>query len=139
MIHVYGTKYGYTQNPGLWRALSLSAQACGVTVHGYGDEQEGFPTHYYQAKITDMIRYLEQTIRNHRGKAPISAIELFESQRSRRAMICLFLAILELVKRQAILLTQGEAFGDIGLKKNRAFDEVFAPDQSLAAIEQEYS
>jgi len=59
MIHVYGTKYGYTQNPGLWRALSLSAQACGVTVHGYGDEQEGFPTHYYQAKITDMIRYLE--------------------------------------------------------------------------------
>ena len=89
--------------------------------------------------IPDMIRYLEQTIRNHRGKAPISAIELFESQRSRRAMICLFLAILELVKRQAILLTQGEAFGDIGLKKNRAFDEVFAPDQSLAAIEQEYS
>ena len=89
--------------------------------------------------IPDMIRYLEQTIRNHRGKAPISTIELFESQRSRRAMICLFLAILELVKRQAILLTQGEAFGDIGLKKNRAFDEVFAPDQSLAAIEQEYS
>lgn len=89
--------------------------------------------------IPDMIRYLEQTIRNHRGKAPISAIELFEGQRSRRAMICLFLAILELVKRQAILLTQGEAFGDIGLKKNRAFDEVFAPDQSLAAIEQEYS
>jgi len=89
--------------------------------------------------IPDMIRYLEQTMRNHRGKAPISVIELFDRQRSRRAMICLFLAILELVKRQAILLTQGEAFGDIGLKKNRAFDEVFAPDQSLAAIEQEYS
>ena len=89
--------------------------------------------------IPDMIRYLEQTIRNHRGKAPISVVELFDRQRSRRAMICLFLAILELVKRQAILLTQAEAFGDIGLKKNRAFDEVFAPDQSLAAIEQEYS
>lgn len=58
-IHVYGTKYGYTQNPGLWRALSLSAEKCGVTVHGYGEQHDGFPTHYYQAKITDMIEYLE--------------------------------------------------------------------------------
>ena len=89
--------------------------------------------------IPDMIRYLERVLRGHHGKTSISVIELFEQQRSRRAMICLFLAILELVKRQAILLTQKDAFGDIGLKKNRAFDQVFGPDQSLAAIEQEYS
>jgi hypothetical protein len=35
------------------------------------------------------------------------------------------------------VLTQRDAFGDIGLKKHRAFDETLA--QSLAAIEQEYS
>ena len=89
--------------------------------------------------IPDMIRHIEQVLRSHHGKTPISVVELFDQQRSRRAMICLFLAILELVKRQAILLTQKDAFGDIGLKKNRAFDQVFGPDQSLAAIEQEYS
>jgi segregation and condensation protein A len=89
--------------------------------------------------VPDMIRYLEQVFKAHRGKGPVSATTLFESQRSRRAMICLFLAMLELVKRQAIELTQGEMFGDIGLKKNLAFDEVVGPEESLAAIEQEYN
>jgi len=51
-------------------------------------------------------------------------------------MICLFLAILELVRRQAIVLTQKDAFGDIGLKKHRDFDEALS--QSLSATEQEY-
>ena len=52
-------------------------------------------------------------------------------------MICLFLAMLELVRRQALVLTQKDAFGDIGLKKHRAFDEVLG--QSLAAqSKQEY-
>ena len=59
------------------------------------------------------------------------AAELFERQGSRRAMICLFLAMLELVRRQALVLTQKDAFGDIGLKKQRAFDEVLG--QSLVA------
>jgi segregation and condensation protein A len=65
--------------------------------------------------------------------------ELFERQKSRRAMICLFLAMLELVRRQALALTQKDAFGDIGLKRHRAFDEVLGQDESLAAIEQEYT
>jgi len=89
--------------------------------------------------VPDMIRYLEQVLRDNRKNEVISAVDLFERQRSRRSMICLFLAILELVKRQAILLTQKDAFGDIGLKKHRAFDEVFGQNESLAAIEQEYS
>src|SRR5690349_16491048 len=89
--------------------------------------------------VPDMIQFLRLQLVRSRRQEPLSATQLFEKQRSRRAMICLFLAILELVKRQAVQLTQGQAFGDIGLKKNRAFDEVFAPDQSLAAIEQEYS
>ncbi len=33
-------------------------------------------------------------------------------------MICLFLAILELVKRRNVELVQGEAFGDIGLRRD---------------------
>ena len=89
--------------------------------------------------VPDMIRYLETMLKKMRPNEAISATGLFEKQRSRRAMICLFLAILELVKRQAVLLTQTDAFGDIGLKKNRNFDVTFDADESLAAIEQEYS
>ena len=92
-----------------------------------------------EVTVTDMIRYLERVFKDSRKIDTISATELFERQRSRRAMICLFLAILEMVKRQAIALTQKDAFGDIGLKKDRAFEEVLGPAESLAAIEQEYS
>ena len=86
--------------------------------------------------VPDMIRYLQNVFRELRTGESLPAAELFERQRSRRAMICLFLAVLELVRRQSLVLTQRDAFGDIGLKKHRAFDETL--DQSLAAAEQEY-
>ena len=89
--------------------------------------------------IPDMIRYLEAIFRDLNKSDTLSVAELFERQGSRRAMLCLFLAVLELVRRQALALTQKDAFGDIGLKKNRGFDEVLGQDESLAAIEQEYS
>lgn len=86
--------------------------------------------------VPTMIRYLQDVFRDLRAGESVSAPELFERQQSRRAMICLFLAILELVRRQALVLTQRDAFGDIGLKKHRGFDETL--EQSLAAAEQEY-
>ena len=87
--------------------------------------------------VPDMIRYLQEVFRDMRASESVSATELFERQKSRRAMICLFLALLELVRRQTLVLTQRDAFGDIGLKKHRAFDESL--EQSFAAAEQEYS
>jgi segregation and condensation protein A len=92
-----------------------------------------------EISVPDMIRYLEKVFRDTRKSDSISVAELFDRQRSRRAMICLFLAILELVRRQALALTQKDAFGDIGLKRHRDFDEVLAQDESLTAIEQEYT
>jgi segregation and condensation protein A len=91
------------------------------------------------ATVPDMIRYLEKILRKTSNGESVSATELFEKQRSRRRMICLFLAILELVKRQAIALTQKDAFGDIGLQRQEGFDEALKVDESLAAVEQEYS
>jgi len=87
--------------------------------------------------VPEMIRYLGGVLK--KSKEPVSAADLFERQRSRRAMICLFLAILELVKRQAVQLTQGEMFGDICLKRHQSWDEALGSDESLAAIEQEYN
>ena len=86
--------------------------------------------------VPTMIRYLQDVFREMRSGESVPATQLFERQKSRRAMICLFLAVLELVRRQALVLTQRDAFGDIGLKKFRGFDETL--DQSLAAAEQEY-
>jgi len=89
--------------------------------------------------IPDMIRYLESVFRDLNKNDTLSVAELFERQGSRRAMLCLFLAVLELVRRQALALTQKDAFGEIGLKKHSGFEEALGQDESLAAIEQEYS
>ena len=89
--------------------------------------------------VPDMIQYLHRVLtESPRGEA-VSARQIFERQRSRRAMICLFLAILEMVKRQAVVLVQKEAFGEIALRRHKRFEEVFATDETLTAIEQEYS
>ena len=64
--------------------------------------------------VPDMIRYVRGIFRERSAAGDLSARELFERQKSRRAMICLFLALLELVKLQAVGLTQADAFGEIG-------------------------
>jgi segregation and condensation protein A len=88
--------------------------------------------------VPDMIQMVGEIFRKKRD-AVVSATELFESQPSRRAMICLFLAVLELVKSQAIMLTQSEMFGDIGVKAAEGFDEAFRSKEAITAIEQEYN
>lgn len=88
--------------------------------------------------VPQMLGYLADTLRAQ-DSGRISATHLFEQQRSRRGIICLFLAILELVKRQAIQLQQSEAFGDIDLQRSDNFEEALneVTAQSLT-IEQEY-
>jgi len=89
--------------------------------------------------VPEMIEFLRGQLARPRRQGALSATQLFESQRSRRAMICLFLAILELVKRQTVALTQGEAFGDIGLERGPSFDEENAESlDELASVEQDY-
>jgi segregation and condensation protein A len=87
--------------------------------------------------VPDMIRYVAGLLKS-KGAGPLSVTDLFERHSGRRAMICLFLAILELVKRQAVELTQGEAFGDIGLEAGSGLHDL-ALAEELGAIEQEYS
>ena len=89
--------------------------------------------------IPDMIRYLRQIFENEGRGRTVSARELFERQRSRRAMICLLLAVLEMVKLQAIGLTQQDAFGEIGLKRLKGFETAFASEQAMTAIDEGYN
>ncbi len=59
---------------------------------------------------------------------PISLRKLLANTRSERSLICTFLAMLELVRLQAILLRQAESLGDILIKKADRFDEVMSDD-----------
>ena len=90
------------------------------------------------ASVPEMMRFVRDRIERLRRSASLSVTELLESQRSQRAMICLFLALLELVKRRGIQLTQREAFGDIGIQRGPAFDQELEPAGELAAIEEDY-
>jgi segregation and condensation protein A len=59
---------------------------------------------------------------------PVSLRKLLQNTRSERALICTFLAMLELVRLQAILLRQSESLGDILIKKADNFDQVMADE-----------
>jgi segregation and condensation protein A len=62
---------------------------------------------------------------------PISLRKMLANTRSERALICTFLAMLELVRLQAILLRQPEDLGDILIKKAEHFDQVMADDSTV--------
>jgi len=55
---------------------------------------------------------------------PVALRRLLSHTRSERALIAMFLALLELVRLQAILLRQDRAFSEIFIKKHTAFDSV---------------
>jgi segregation and condensation protein A len=68
----------------------------------------------------------------------VSLVEFFESCTTRNAMIVALLAVLEMVRMQAVLLVQAELFADIHLRKHKMFDAVFAGQDAMSQIEQQY-
>ena len=59
---------------------------------------------------------------------PVSLRRMLHSTHSERALICMFLALLEMVRLQAVLLHQPQQLGDILIKKSEGFDRVFAEE-----------
>jgi segregation and condensation protein A len=87
--------------------------------------------------VADMIHYLKDQFTEAREQ-PVFILRVFERQRTRRAMIALFLAVLEMVRMQAVVLVQKDLFGEIALQRSETFDTVFASGQPIAAIEKDY-
>jgi segregation and condensation protein A len=56
----------------------------------------------------------------------VELVGFFESCPARSAMICALLAVLELVRLQAVVLAQSELFGPIVLRKHKMFDVFFS-------------
>ena len=82
--------------------------------------------HHEQFTVAEMMAALRSRLLG--AEEGIELVEFFESCASRSAMICALLAVLEMVRLQAIVLTQKELFGAIILRKHRMFDSVFARD-----------
>lgn len=68
----------------------------------------------------------------------VSLTGFFEACPSRRAMIVALLAVLEMVRMQAIVLAQEKMFGDVLLKKHKMFDAVFESGGTIEKIDEEY-
>ena len=69
-----------------------------------------------------MIEFLRRRLALE--ERPIRLKQLLRTLQTRPALICMFLALLELVRLQAIQLKQDQVFGDILLRKHSEFDRV---------------
>ncbi len=89
------------------------------------------------AGIPDMIQFLRTRLDAVKDGEPVYILKLFERQRTVRAMIALFLAVLEMVKRQAVVITQKDMFGEIALMRHEKFAGAFT--EPLEEVEKEYT
>jgi segregation and condensation protein A len=86
--------------------------------------------------VAQMMEQLRKQLVASEG--PVSLIGFFEACPSRHAMIVAFLAVLEMVRLQAILLVQAALFADIQIRKHKMFDVVFGGGDAMAQIDQQY-
>jgi segregation and condensation protein A len=77
--------------------------------------------------VAQMIDYVKRRLIME--DKPISLRKLLHNTHTERALICMFLAMLELVRLQAVLLHQPALQGDILIKKTDNFDTVFSDQQ----------
>jgi segregation and condensation protein A len=76
--------------------------------------------------VSQMIVYLRRRLTLE--DRPIRLKQMLSGVQSRQALVCMFLALLELVRLQAIQLRQERLFGEILIRKHSHFDEVMKED-----------
>ena len=74
--------------------------------------------------VGQMIDYLRRRLALE--DRPIRLKHLLRNVNSRQALVCMFLALLEMVRLQAIQLRQDRLFGEILLRKHAGFEAVMA-------------
>ncbi len=78
--------------------------------------------------VAQMIDYVKRRLLME--EKPVSLHRLLHNIHTERALICMFLALLELVRLQAVLLHQPVPLGDLFIKKAEGFDRIFEDDQA---------
>jgi segregation and condensation protein A len=99
-------------------------------------EVSKFELRHESVTIAQMMDRLRQRLMA--SDEPVSLIGFFDTCETRNAMIVALLAVLEMVRMQAVILVQSELFADIGLRKHKMFDAVFAGPDAMSKIEEQY-
>ncbi|HEY6444301.1 MAG TPA: segregation/condensation protein A [Candidatus Acidoferrales bacterium] len=99
-------------------------------------EVSKFELRHESVTIAQMMDRLRQRLMA--SDEPISLIGFFDTCETRNAMIVALLAVLEMVRMQAVILVQSELFADIALRKHKMFDAVFAGPDAMSKIEEQY-
>jgi segregation and condensation protein A len=79
--------------------------------------------------VSQMIVYLRRRLSLE--DRPIRLKQMLSTVQSRQALVCLFLALLELVRLQAIQLRQEKLFGEILVRKHEHFEEVMKEEGAV--------
>lgn len=85
--------------------------------------------------VASRILYLKNLLQS--DDRPVRLREVLLRQRVPRAVIATFLALLEMVRAQAIEIRQGELFGEIMIQKHGNFDQAFRSGELLPASDSE--
>jgi segregation and condensation protein A len=79
--------------------------------------------------VGQMIDYLRRRLALE--DRPIRLKQMLRNVESRQALVCMFLALLEMVRLQAIQLRQDRMFGEILLRKHVGFEAVMAEQSAV--------
>jgi segregation and condensation protein A len=79
--------------------------------------------------VGQMIEYLRRRLSLE--DRPVRLKQILRNVESRQALVCMFLALLELVRLQAIQLRQDRMFGEILLRKHTGFEAVMAEQAAV--------
>ena len=86
--------------------------------------------HHDQFTVAQMVEMLRKQLRA--AEDGIVLAQFFEACPSRHAMIVAFLAVLEMVRLQAVVLVQKSLFSEILLRKHKMFDVAFTEDGKIS-------
>ena len=79
--------------------------------------------------VGQMIQYLHRRLSIE--SRPIRLKQMLRNVPSRQALVCTFLALLELVRLQAIQVRQDHVFGEVLVRKHAHFDEVMTEQTAI--------
>jgi segregation and condensation protein A len=79
--------------------------------------------------VSQMIDYLRRRLSLE--DRPLRLKQILQNVQSRQALVCMFLALLELVRLQAIQLRQDRLFGEILLRKHSGFEAVMREQAAI--------
>ena len=79
--------------------------------------------------VAQMIQYVRRRLMLE--DRPLRLRQLLRNVHTRQGLVCVFLALLEMIRLQAVLVRQDAVFGEVVLKKHTNFDQVLGESGAI--------